>query len=139
MIDISFKEDVQILMMKDQYSSIIVPSLIGVVAVVLLRWLLTRRFESRKTEIPGKLGLPLLGETFSFLAAANSTRGCYDFVRQRRLRYAFFSYLCLLHGHDITVKLNISNKSKRIREFEPILPILRYLSFIAQIKCNMRK
>ncbi|XVF59672.1 hypothetical protein PTKIN_Ptkin07bG0294500 [Pterospermum kingtungense] len=40
-----------------------------------------------KASIPGRLGLPFLGETFSFLSASNSTRGCYDFVRLRRSRY----------------------------------------------------
>ncbi|KAJ8764262.1 hypothetical protein K2173_006002 [Erythroxylum novogranatense] len=37
--------------------------------------------------IPGSLGLPFVGETFSFLSATNSTRGCYDFVRLRRSWY----------------------------------------------------
>ncbi|CAI9754194.1 unnamed protein product [Fraxinus pennsylvanica] len=41
----------------------------------------------RKECIPGKLGIPFLGETFSFLGATNSTKGCYDFVKQRRQRY----------------------------------------------------
>ncbi|XP_021685527.2 abscisic acid 8'-hydroxylase 1 isoform X1 [Hevea brasiliensis] len=37
--------------------------------------------------IPGRLGIPIIGETFSFLSATNSTNGCYDFVRLRRLWY----------------------------------------------------
>ncbi|XWS45462.1 hypothetical protein CRYUN_Cryun15aG0138700 [Craigia yunnanensis] len=37
--------------------------------------------------IPGQLGLPFLGETFSFFSASYSTKGCYDFVRQRRKWY----------------------------------------------------
>ncbi|KAL2520543.1 abscisic acid 8'-hydroxylase 1-like [Forsythia ovata] len=41
----------------------------------------------RKGFIPGRLGIPFLGETFSFLAATNSTKGCYDFVKQRRQWY----------------------------------------------------
>ncbi|RVX16425.1 Abscisic acid 8'-hydroxylase 3 [Vitis vinifera] len=44
-----------------------------------------RRLTSEKSVIPGRLGLPLLGETFSFLSATGSTKGCYDFVRLRRL------------------------------------------------------
>jgi len=42
---------------------------------------------NNREEIPGRLGLPFVGETFSFLSATNSTRGCYDFVRLRRLWY----------------------------------------------------
>ncbi|KAL4644358.1 hypothetical protein ACB092_02G159300 [Castanea dentata] len=46
-----------------------------------------RRVTSGKNDIPGRLGLPYLGETISFLSATNSTKGCYDFVRLRRLWY----------------------------------------------------
>ncbi|CAL5197550.1 unnamed protein product [Lathyrus oleraceus] len=44
-----------------------------------------KRATNMREDIPGRLGLPLIGETFSFLSATNSTRGCYDFVRLRRL------------------------------------------------------
>ncbi|KAK8513964.1 hypothetical protein V6N12_037329 [Hibiscus sabdariffa] len=36
---------------------------------------------------PGSLGLPFIGETFHFMAAINSHKGFYDFVRLRSLRY----------------------------------------------------
>ncbi|XP_058087734.1 abscisic acid 8'-hydroxylase 2 isoform X2 [Magnolia sinica] len=36
---------------------------------------------------PGSCGFPLMGETLEFLAANNSSRGFYDFVRIRRQRY----------------------------------------------------
>ncbi|KAG5543154.1 hypothetical protein RHGRI_016038 [Rhododendron griersonianum] len=36
---------------------------------------------------PGYRGLPLIGETLQFMAAANSSNGFYDFVKVRRLRY----------------------------------------------------
>lgn len=39
---------------------------------------------SGSRDIPGRLGVPFIGETFSFLKATNSTKGCYDFVRLRR-------------------------------------------------------
>lgn len=53
-------------------------------AVLVLTWLSTST--RRKGEIPGKLGIPFLGQTLAFLAATNSTKGCYDFVRLRRSR-----------------------------------------------------
>ncbi|WCJ24982.1 hypothetical protein M5689_006902 [Euphorbia peplus] len=37
--------------------------------------------------ISGRLGFPVVGETFSFLSASNSAKGCYEFVRLRRLWY----------------------------------------------------
>lgn len=36
---------------------------------------------------PGNRGLPFVGETLHFMAAINSTKGVYEFVRLRRLRY----------------------------------------------------
>ncbi|GMI96818.1 cytochrome P450, family 722, subfamily A, polypeptide 1 [Hibiscus trionum] len=36
---------------------------------------------------PGSLGLPFIGETIHFMAAINSDKGFYDFVRVRSLRY----------------------------------------------------
>ncbi|XP_031117516.1 abscisic acid 8'-hydroxylase 1-like [Ipomoea triloba] len=56
------------------------------VAIGIAVYLLSGRQTARsKSHIPGKLGIPFLGETFSLLSATNSTKGCYDFVRTRRL------------------------------------------------------
>jgi len=35
---------------------------------------------------PGNRGLPFIGETLHFMAAINSTKGVYEFVRLRHLR-----------------------------------------------------
>ncbi|PIN15763.1 Cytochrome P450 CYP4/CYP19/CYP26 subfamily [Handroanthus impetiginosus] len=78
----SLKEGLQFLI--NNYGAIILSSLIAIGIAVLLR---QKGDDRRSGGIPGKLGIPLLGETFSFLASTNSTKGCYDFVRQRRMRH----------------------------------------------------
>ncbi|XP_059437427.1 abscisic acid 8'-hydroxylase 2-like [Corylus avellana] len=60
---------------------------IGVTFFVSKAWSWRRE---KLDQIPGRLGLPFLGETISFLLATNSTRGCYDFVRLRRLWHGKF-------------------------------------------------
>ncbi|KAK6125675.1 hypothetical protein DH2020_040581 [Rehmannia glutinosa] len=71
-MNIPLKEDLQILIYN--YSAVILPSVIAIVVAVLFRWYL-KGAERRKGDIPGKLGFPFLGETFSFLSATNSTKG----------------------------------------------------------------
>ncbi|XP_010029756.2 cytochrome P450 90A1 isoform X1 [Eucalyptus grandis] len=46
-----------------------------------------KKISGERDHIPGRLGVPFVGETFSFLSATNSTKGCYEFVRLRRLWY----------------------------------------------------
>ncbi|KAI3665439.1 hypothetical protein L6452_44066 [Arctium lappa] len=61
------------------------------IILALLSGLLTgfaiKKLTRPSDAIPGSLGFPLVGETFSLLSAANSSKGCYDFVRLRRLWY----------------------------------------------------
>lgn len=62
-----------------------VAALLSIAILVLVSKVWWRLRSKNDGEIPGHLGLPFVGETFSFLSANNSTRGCYHFVRLRRL------------------------------------------------------
>ncbi|MQL89221.1 hypothetical protein Taro_021781 [Colocasia esculenta] len=72
-----------------------IPLLLLISAVLLVRiskallWRITGRRQATSTRRlpPGSSGLPLIGETLSFLAANSSSRGFYAFVSTRRLRY----------------------------------------------------
>ncbi|XP_022766507.1 cytochrome P450 90A1 [Durio zibethinus] len=64
--------------------------ILGVLVFLVSRlWKMLRQLnqESRADIPPGSLGLPLIGETIQFMAAINSGKGFYDFVRVRSLRY----------------------------------------------------
>lgn len=79
---------------KNHYDILIVAVLsIGITFFLSKAW--RRNSSTDNADIPGRLGLPLLGETFSFLSATNSTRGCYDFVRLRRLWLVIFFFPAL--------------------------------------------
>ncbi|XP_058760789.1 abscisic acid 8'-hydroxylase 1-like [Vicia villosa] len=72
-----------VMVVQNYYDIIMVLFLsIGLTYLASRAW---KKATSKREDIPGRLGLPLIGETFSFLSANNSTRGCYDFVRLRRL------------------------------------------------------
>ena len=62
-----------------------VAALLSIAVLVLVSKVWWRVRSKNDGGIPGYLGLPFVGETFSFLSANNSTRGCYHFVRLRRL------------------------------------------------------
>ncbi|KAI4327645.1 hypothetical protein L6164_020082 [Bauhinia variegata] len=81
MLNILSIEDLVFFVQK--YCDIIIVALfcIGVTYLITKAW---KRAAKEREEIPGRLGVPLIGETLSFLSAANSTKGCYDFVRLRR-------------------------------------------------------
>ncbi|XP_065851443.1 abscisic acid 8'-hydroxylase 1-like [Euphorbia lathyris] len=57
------------------------------IAITLTFIYLRSRRKAASGGISGQLGLPLIGETFSFMSATNSAKGCYQFVRLRRLWY----------------------------------------------------
>lgn len=76
----------ELLVFIHSYYDIILAAVISLGATVLITKAL-RGVEQGKHAIPGRLGLPFIGETFSFLSATNSTKGCYEFIRLRRLWY----------------------------------------------------
>ncbi|KAM6561691.1 hypothetical protein CsatA_030930 [Cannabis sativa] len=67
---------------------VLVPSLYLINRFVLKK-IKDRNYQHQSTcDIPpGSRGLPFIGETLHFMAAINSTKGFYDFVRVRSLRY----------------------------------------------------
>lgn len=81
----SLKEEF-LLQLKSKNFGIILDSFLVIIVALFIFKQWQRRGRS-KSAIPGRLGLPFLGETFAFLSATNSTHGCYNFVKLRRLWY----------------------------------------------------
>ncbi|XP_024974879.1 abscisic acid 8'-hydroxylase 1-like [Cynara cardunculus var. scolymus] len=77
-----FRREELYLLINNNYAIILVALFLGFLTPFLIK-----KLTKSSDAIPGWLGFPLIGETFSLLSAANSYKGCYDFVRCRRLRY----------------------------------------------------
>lgn len=90
----SLKEDLQFLVHK-YYETIILAVVSIGVTFFFLKFTCGKVAISYRGHIRGRLGLPFIGETISFLSATNSTKGCYEFVRLRR------HWLVILYYMDI--------------------------------------
>ncbi|GLT39174.1 hypothetical protein SLA2020_133800 [Shorea laevis] len=75
----------ELLLVAQNYYGTILVALIATGLTFLLSKAWTRVSSRKAHNIPGRLGLPFLGETISFLSATDSIKGCYEFVRLRRL------------------------------------------------------
>ncbi|KAK8674081.1 hypothetical protein V6N13_112379 [Hibiscus sabdariffa] len=75
------------LLVQNHYGILIVAVLsIGITSLLWKAW--GSNVDSTDEDgIPGRMGFSFLGETFSFFSACYSTKGFYDFVKQRRKRY----------------------------------------------------
>ncbi|WVZ24268.1 hypothetical protein V8G54_002812 [Vigna mungo] len=83
MLNLLMREEVLLVVQNCYHIILVALFTIGVTYFASKAW--KRATTNHREEIPGRLGLPFIGETLAFLSATNSTRGCYDFVRLRRL------------------------------------------------------
>ncbi|XP_004303111.1 PREDICTED: abscisic acid 8'-hydroxylase 1-like [Fragaria vesca subsp. vesca] len=75
-------------LVKKHYDVLIVALLFSIgVAFFVSKLAWRKATASSRGYIPGRLGLPFIGETVPFLSAVKSTGGCYEFIRLRRIRY----------------------------------------------------
>lgn len=77
------KEELLSLVKSNNYGIMLASLLVIIVTLFIFKQF--RRGTGGRAAIPGRLGLPFLGETLAFLSATNSTKGCYNFVKLRRL------------------------------------------------------
>ncbi|KDP36557.1 hypothetical protein JCGZ_08324 [Jatropha curcas] len=85
-----FNKEELLFLLQNKYNDIIIITFFSVAIIAFLeawRRITASTSKSNEEEIPGGVGVPFFGETFSFLSATNSTRGCYDFVKLRRKWY----------------------------------------------------
>lgn len=76
---------IELLFLVKKYDVLIIALLFSIGVAFLVSKIAQRKAKSSRGHIPGRLGLPFIGETISFLSATNSTKGCYDFIRLRRI------------------------------------------------------
>ncbi|XP_031253886.1 abscisic acid 8'-hydroxylase 3-like isoform X1 [Pistacia vera] len=84
MMNLSMEE---LLFLVHNYYDVIIVAVFSITITLCLSIAWRRVTRTENSYIPGRLGLPFIGETFSFFSATNSSKGCYDFVRLRRLRH----------------------------------------------------
>ncbi|XP_057770619.1 abscisic acid 8'-hydroxylase 1-like [Salvia miltiorrhiza] len=108
-------------------------TIVALVLIFLLSvFLLQKRSAPKATDnIPGTLGWPIVGESFSFLATFSSPAGIFSFMQERQKRYGkvFKSYVLgrytvfmtgreaskiLLTGKDGLVSLNLFYTGKQV-------------------------
>ncbi|WCJ35215.1 cytochrome P450 family 722 subfamily A polypeptide 1 [Euphorbia peplus] len=87
--------------------------------------------ESKCKIPPGNRGLPLIGETFSFMAAISSALGFYDFVNTRRLRFGK-CFKTRIFG-ETHVFISSRESAKAILNNESGIFTKRYIKSIAQL------
>uniref|UniRef100_A0A0D9W143 Cytochrome P450 n=1 Tax=Leersia perrieri TaxID=77586 RepID=A0A0D9W143_9ORYZ len=100
-----------------------------VVAACGLIWLRSRRVSNEMRDIPGTMGWPVIGETFSFISDFSSPAGILTFMRDRQQRQVFKTYVLgritvfmtgreaakiLLSGKDGVVSLNLFYTGKQV-------------------------
>ncbi|XP_055961508.1 abscisic acid 8'-hydroxylase 3-like [Mercurialis annua] len=76
-------EELDLLVFWKNYDTIV----IGLTLLIAINYAIWKAWRSDKKSggVMGRVGFPVVGETFSFLSATNSSKGCYEFVRLRRL------------------------------------------------------
>ncbi|KAM7256672.1 hypothetical protein ACFE04_012413 [Oxalis oulophora] len=80
---------------------------------------------------PGSRGIPFFGETLQFMAAANSAKGFYEFVRIRHLRYGK-CFKTKIFG-ETQAFVSSTESAKIIFSSEPTKFTKRYLKSIAEL------
>ncbi|TVU43979.1 hypothetical protein EJB05_03401, partial [Eragrostis curvula] len=111
------------------------PALVGLALIFGLIWLRSRSSSKEMRDIPGTMGWPVIGETFSFISDFSSPDGILSFMRDRQKRHyemfgkVFKTYVLgritvfmtgreaakiLLSGKDGVVSLNLFYTGKQV-------------------------